>query len=204
MAQNNNMIKNGRCLNIGNCNKANTKEIIEVNIGEDFVCPECNGDLVEQKIKKTPWLIIGGGATALIIAIGAFFFFTQKAKQTIVNEIITIVDEIPIEEIVDTVIENDITENEKPEELVNTNTTTTESIVTKDLQYAVWTGKVKNGKLHDVQGTLKFKVKHIIESRDEKKRMANPGDKVIGTFENGHLTQGKWYKSDGNVESIIL
>ena len=34
--------------------------------------------------------------------------------------------------------------------------------------------------------------------------MAEPGDKVIGTFENGHLTQGKWYKSDGNVESLII
>lgn len=77
-------------------------------------------------------------------------------------------------------------------------------VVTKDLGYAVWTGKMKNGKPHDVQGTLKFKTSHAIDSRDDKKRMAGPGDKVIGTFEDGHLTQGKWYKSDGNVESIIL
>lgn len=78
------------------------------------------------------------------------------------------------------------------------------SVVTKDLGYAVWTGKMKNGKMHDTQGTLKFKTSHIIDSRDDKQRTANAGDKVIGTFENGHLVQGRWYKSDGNSESIIL
>lgn len=73
-----------------------------------------------------------------------------------------------------------------------------------DLGYAVWTGKMKNGKMHDSQGTLTFKSSHIIDSRDDKQRTAHAGDKVIGTFENGHLVQGRWYKSDGNSESIIL
>lgn len=80
----------------------------------------------------------------------------------------------------------------------------TTGVVTKDLGYAIWTGKMKNGKPHDVQGTLKFTAKHVIDSRDDSKRTASPGEKVIGTFEDGHLTQGKWYKLDGNVESIIL
>lgn len=76
--------------------------------------------------------------------------------------------------------------------------------VTKDLGYAVWTGKMKNGKFHDVQGTLKFKTSHVIDARDEKGRVAGPGDVVIGTFEDGRLTNGKWYKKDGNIESLIL
>ena len=42
----NKLNKKGRCRNLGNCPKANTKEIIEVGIGEDFVCPECGGQLV--------------------------------------------------------------------------------------------------------------------------------------------------------------
>ena len=42
----NSLNKKGRCMNIGNCNKANTKEVIEVGLGEDFVCPECGGQLV--------------------------------------------------------------------------------------------------------------------------------------------------------------
>lgn len=74
----------------------------------------------------------------------------------------------------------------------------------KNLGYATWSGKLKNGLPHDTQGTLTFKTRHIIDSRDEKKRVADAGDKVIGEFENGHLVQGRWYKKDGNVESIII
>lgn len=75
--------------------------------------------------------------------------------------------------------------------------------VTKDLGYAVYKGKVKSGKMHDNNGVLTFKQKHIIESRDVKKRMAEPGEKVVGIFEDGHLTTGTWYKNDGNKETII-
>lgn len=79
----------------------------------------------------------------------------------------------------------------------------TGGIVTKDFGYAVYKGKMKNGKMHDNNGVLTFKQKHIIESRDVKKRMAEPGEKVVGIFEDGHLTTGTWYKNDGNKETII-
>ncbi len=75
--------------------------------------------------------------------------------------------------------------------------------VTKDFGYAVYKGKMINGKMHDNNGVLTFKQKHIIESRDVKKRMAEPGEKVVGIFEDGHLTTGTWYKNDGNKETII-
>lgn len=80
---------------------------------------------------------------------------------------------------------------------------TTDGTVTKDFGYAVYKGKMKNGKMHDNNGVLTFKQKHIIESRDVKKRMAEPGEKVVGIFEDGHLTTGTWYKKDGNKETII-
>ena len=55
-------------MNIGNCSKANAKEIIEVGIGEDFICPECGGQLVEvKKINVLPY-IIGGVVVALVVA----------------------------------------------------------------------------------------------------------------------------------------
>lgn len=79
----------------------------------------------------------------------------------------------------------------------------TDDTVTKDLGYAVYKGKMKNGKMHDNNGVLTFKQTHIIESRDVKKRMAEPSEKVIGIFEDGHLTTGTWYKNDGNKETII-
>ena len=77
------------------------------------------------------------------------------------------------------------------------------AVVTLDLGYAVYKGKVKNGKMHDDNGVLTFKQKHIIESRDVKKRQAEVGEKVIGIFEDGHLTTGTWHKKDGNKETII-
>ncbi len=80
---------------------------------------------------------------------------------------------------------------------------TTDGTVTKDFGYATYKGKMKNGKMHDNNGVLTFKQKHIIEPRDVKKRMAEPGERVVGIFEDGHLTTGTWYKNDGNKETII-
>ncbi len=80
---------------------------------------------------------------------------------------------------------------------------TTGGIVTKDLGYAVYKGRMKNGLMNDESGVLTFKTTHIIESRDVKKREAKAGEKVVGIFEDGHLTTGTWYKSDGNKEVII-
>lgn len=217
MAQNNAMVKKGRCLNFGNCNKANTKEIIDINVGEDFVCPECEGELVEVKVKETPWaLIVGGVVAVLVIAVGAFFFFNQDGKAETpgggAGGDITVVDSVSVDTLTQSSTDMDTEQITEVEVVQPVGTEPTETpkeptaggIVTKDLGYAVWTGKVKNGKPHDVQGTLTFKTSHIIDSRDDKGRTAGPGDKVIGTFEDGHLTQGKWYKSDGNVESIVL
>lgn len=221
MAQNNAMVKKGRCLNFGNCNKANTKEIIDINVGEDFVCPECEGELVEVKVTDTPWILIIGGAVAVLaIAVVTFIFFNQDGGTEPLGGgaggNITVVDSIAVDTLMQSGADIDtdtkqITEVEvvQPAGTVTETTQTSKEssaggVVTKDLGYAVWTGKVKNGRPHDVQGTLTFKASHIIDSRDEKGRTAGPGDRVIGTFEDGHLTQGKWYKSDGNVESIIL
>lgn len=76
-------------------------------------------------------------------------------------------------------------------------------IVTKDLGYAVYKGRMKNGLMNDENGVLTFKTTHVIEPRDVKKREAKAGERVIGIFEDGHLTTGTWYKSDGNKEVII-
>lgn len=218
MAQNNNMVKKGRCLNVGNCNKANTKEIIEVKVGEDFECPECKGELIEVKPSGTPiWMYILIGVAVVAIGVGIYFFSMNNKQKSIGGGTgdTTVVDSVRIP--IDTIPQNPLpgAENEGSKTGGSTKEDTTEGggikepatrngIVTKDLGYAVWVGKMKNGKPHDVQGSLTFKSSHIIDSRDDKKRTASAGDKVIGTFEDGHLTHGKWFKSDGNVESIVL
>ena len=81
------------------------------------------------------------------------------------------------------------------------------SIVTtgsKNLGYATFRGALKNGKPHDVNGRLVFKTSHIIDSRDLKGRVAEPGDYVIGEFYDGHLVQGIWYRNDHQVKGSII
>ena len=72
-----------------------------------------------------------------------------------------------------------------------------------DLGYATWSGSVKNGK-PDGEGTLTFKQSHIIESRDPDKKKAQAGERVEGTFNNGHLEHGTWYKNDGEKEYLLI
>lgn len=82
--------KKGQCINFGNCSKASSKEIVEVNLGDDFNCPECEGSLVEVKTKKTPvWIfiliavvLIGGGVGALF-GLGIIGGETEEAPITI-------------------------------------------------------------------------------------------------------------------------
>ena len=75
---------------------------------------------------------------------------------------------------------------------------------TKNLGYATFKGSLRNGKPHDVSGRLIFKTSHVIDSRDPKGRIADPGDYVIGEFADGHLVQGIWYGSDHHVKGSII
>lgn len=71
---------------------------------------------------------------------------------------------------------------------------------TKDLGYATFKGTWPD----DVNGRLIFKSAHLIDTRDPKSRMAEPGDYVIGEFSEGHLVQGIWYGADNVVKGSII
>lgn len=71
------------------------------------------------------------------------------------------------------------------------------------LGYATWKGNIKRGK-PDGKGIMTFSSSHGIDSRDPKGRIAEAGDKVEGSYLNGHLSFGKWYKSDGTTETIMI
>lgn len=71
------------------------------------------------------------------------------------------------------------------------------------LDYADWNGGWKNGQPHGT-GTMTYKEEHLIDSRDPKGRTAQPGESVTGEWSDGHLVMGRWTKSDGSKESIII
>lgn len=196
----------GICKNYDECDLASEKVVQEAE-KTNFVCKECG---------KPLYAVPGGGdtggglnkgllaaiAAAVVLGggVGGYFAFSgddAPAEKPGVEEPVP-----PQPEPVPSPVADPVAEPEGDPKV--TPQPSPSQVVTKDLGYAVWTGKMKNGKMHDTQGTLTFKSAHIIDSRDDKQRTANAGDKVIGTFENGHLVQGRWYKSDGNSESIIL
>ena len=202
----NTRVRIGICLN-EECELANSKAKQSIRSGHDFVCERCGSELREcppEKKKNMLPLIVA--VAVIVLGVAGFFIWQQgkdsKAAVEKIETVDTTLVTLPVAELVDTLKkepESDGTIVEvEPSKPLDPN-----AVVTLDLVYAVYNGKVKNGKMHDDNGVLTFKQKHIIESRDVKKRQAEIGEKVIGIFEDGHLTTGTWHKKDGNKETII-
>ena len=169
------MERKGRCNNVGICSMAGKVQIITDDDAE-FVCSDC-GEALEEVTEdvETPSGSTGGKKNKLPIIIAAVVVVLGGGAAALFMGGGDKKEEAPAKEPVEQVV----TEPVKVDE-------------------------VQDGKPHDDNGVLTFKQKHVIESRDLKKREANPGEKVIGIFENGHLVTGKWYKADGNVETLII
>lgn len=71
------------------------------------------------------------------------------------------------------------------------------------LDYGKWSGAWKNGQPNGT-GTMTYTKERLIDSRDPKKRVAQPGDYIIGEYSNGRLVQGKWYDASNNVKGSII
>lgn len=202
--------KKGICRNVDGCDLAADKVVQEVE-SSNFVCEECGRPLhpLEEPKKKTKLPLIAGiAAVALIGGLVAFLALRPGKKETkepVVQEI--------VEEPADTVIQE--VEEPAPEPVVEPEKPKTapaakpaapsgSSRGTKDFGYAVFKGKLKNGLPDDPNGTMTYKQRHLIDSRDPKKREAEPGDYIIGEYSEGKLVQGIWYDSTNTVKGSII
>lgn len=207
--------RTGKCINFGNCAKADRQEIIELDITEDFVCPECNSDLEEELSKNSgggpkKGLIIGIIVAVLLLGGGAAAFFLLGDKEEDDAPIFTQVDEEPETEpvIVEPEPEPEVVDDEEPEpekpEPAQKPTTPVKTSGTVSVTGGSYTGELKDGKPHGM-GTIKYNSSTLIDSRDAKQRRAEAGQYITGEFYNGRLVQGKLYdKSDNQLENIIL
>lgn len=112
-------VRKGVCRNYGNCDKANTQEIIEIENGKPFECPECGEPLVavgdtgdgpggDDKIKKiVKYLIIAAVVVGIVVVLWYIFGYSRPtATETlkkqdstvVVNEPQTTTDTILIED----------------------------------------------------------------------------------------------------------
>lgn len=208
----------GKCLN-ENCEKGKSKEIIEVPTRKDFVCPECGKNLFEcappKKPSKTPVIAICAIVAAAAVGTGIWWMCkpsgerleTTVAEGTIVTEKETEAmgkDSIQEEQVTSVpVVEQKAIAVEKKEPKTSVRESQPTSSEHK-LSYGVWKGGWKNGQPHDTHGTMKYTSNHLIDSRDPKQRMAEPGDYVIGEWSNGKLVQGVWYDRSNTVKGSIL
>lgn len=109
---------------------------------------------------------------------------------------------------VEEVVEEEIVANPPKKEVKPTKElrpTEKKSPVTSNhkLSYGTWTGGWKNGQPHGA-GTLTYSTSRKIDSRDSKGRVAQPGEYIVGEWDNGHLVQGRWFKKDGTKEAVII
>lgn len=78
-------MKKYKCMNIGNCEYANTGKPFEIAEGEELKCPNgCDGSmLVEVKSGPNLKVIVGGIAVAALLGGGAYFAFSGGEKEGI-------------------------------------------------------------------------------------------------------------------------
>ena len=83
------IVRKGKCINFGNCAKADNHEIIELSFTEDFVCPECNSDLQEIKTKKRG--LFPAKTIASMFVVSVCFFVLPQPPATATTALIIII-----------------------------------------------------------------------------------------------------------------
>ncbi|MBD5264624.1 MAG: hypothetical protein HDS48_03715 [Bacteroides sp.] len=218
-------IRKGICKNYGECDKASSKEIIDVGQGEPFECPECHQPLTEvdangkpinkptgngkgkgkgKKSKISPIVYIVGAVIAILLG----FVVWYACQPTEVEQVVVPQPQPQPQP------EPEPQPQPEPEPLPEPDPKPVadpkpapkpqpQTDAVHKLSYGTWKGGWRNGKPHG-QGTLTYSVETVIDSRDPKGRVAQPGEYIIGEWDNGHLVNGRWFKNDKNNESIII
>lgn len=224
-------IRKGICHNHGMCDKANNKEIQEIPEDKPFECQECHESLKEvdasgrpidnkkssinpKKRNKIIAAVIGCVVIGLVIA--AIIVFAPGREDY--GEMVSEGEEQPVETVE---TQPELLEDESQEApvtipvqeeipVVKTNNSNTIAQTSAKevgdihkLSYGTWSGGWRNGEPNG-NGTMTYTESHLIDSRDSKRRIAQPGEYIIGEWDNGHLVQGRWFKNDGTKEAVII
>lgn len=220
---NNSLVKKGKCLNIGECQNANNKKILEIDTLEPFVCPDCKTELVPVASGGKGFnLGVIAGVLLLVLAIGggAYWFFTKADVPEITKE--TGVEGTPESSVPQSL------PDENREEMIVESTETGESVEktpegnpyveinrptegenpvlngkgTISYNYGKYTGDIQNGKAHG-NGQLQYFKRTRISENDDKERYAEEGDYVIGLFRNDKVVQIEWFGKDKKLKEVI-
>ena len=72
--------RTGQCLNLGLCHKADSKELLTIPQGQDFVCPECGKPLRQGEAprRKYPLSLVFGILTGLLLTVLGYFLWAKS------------------------------------------------------------------------------------------------------------------------------
>lgn len=204
------VVRYGLCLN-DNCSKSKAKVIQQVNGRKEFVCEECGKPLRECPPPRSWWnkngkMLLSVLAVAAVLGAGSFFVMSPKNEnntEPLAKSVPEVIEETPVDSVLTVEVQPAAPAPEKKEAEPAKKSTASASN-SLDLGYATYKGRVKNGVPHDENGRITFKEKHLIDKRDSQKRMAEPGDYIIGEYVNGKLVQGVWYNEKNIVKGSII
>lgn len=223
--------KQYRCLNVGNCDKANSKEKFTIPEGEDLKCPECGKEMLQEVKGGLPAWVLALVAV-VVIAIAAIVFWPKGGESA------TPTDPQDVEQVEEGEDEEVYDETEEPEDdgngedevvadtvtvvkvdtVVIDNSRVDTVVVEKEktvvvssgltnynLGWGLYTGEGKNGKPHGT-GDVKVTKSYSIDLKSGGKTIdVNNGDRIIkAKFDNGKLVRGTVKFSDGTTKPFNI
>ena len=193
-------VRKGKCLNIGECANANSKKIVEVDVADEFVCPLCKTELVIVKPDKPiPKSVIMAIIAVVVIGggIGAYFALSDNTDKIEVSQVSEPINQVSIEEPLKAVEADEVASISEENDIVTVENG--KPVFT----YGKYTGEVVEGKAQG-QGSFCFTKARRISKKDQKARMAEPGDYIDGEFFNNEPVNVKWYNRKGEQKGAIM
>lgn len=213
----------GICRNIDGCSKARSRDVQEVE-KTAFVCEECEKELKPISGGTTNGNGGEGGngnggklkiviAVVAVLAIGglaAFFLFQPSDEDLPGAETVIVVDTPQADPVTEPAAEPVVESTPIAEPAVAepvkqpVQKTVSQSAVsgTLTLPYGTYVGDIKNGRAEG-QGKMTYNVRTLISKHDSKKRYAEPGEYVIGTWYGGQLDFGKLFAKNGDIKETL-
>ena len=225
-SKSNERFRYGMCLN-DECPCCKEKKLQQISMRKDFVCEECGKELREARPpkRKPKWpIFVGIGAVAVVIIVLCVVLIpggdrSEVVESTPVENTDSMAAEAAEQARLDSIkaLEEAAEAARLAEEAAaaaeqarldsikaaEEAAKSVKKVSKGSLDYGKWSGAWKNGQPNGT-GTMTYTKEHLIDSRDPKKRVAQPGDYIIGEFSNGRLVQGKWFDASNNVKGSII
>lgn len=204
-------IVKGICKNIDNCDKAENKEIQDIEKSAPFVCQECGKPLVSA-IPSGGGSATGNSRRILLILVavvvlagcgvgGYFLSQDDTGPEPPKND-----DDTKItEEVVKPVTIEPVSTSITLQSCLNEGTLSDESngVGTISTPYGNYKGELKDGKANG-NGTFQFFKTCRISRHDNQERSGETGDYLVGQFADNEVITAKWFNKDKEQKGTII